>query len=116
MTKKITPKKKITKNVSESTYDRFIKNMSPARKKKFDEGYRDFILSELLIALMKEDEVSVRELAKEAGLSSAIVQGIRSGTKQNITLQSFLKILNALGCSLIVKKNKETYPLELLQS
>lgn len=114
MTKKTVTKKKL-KNTPESTYDKFIKKMSPTRKKKFDEGYRDFILSELLIALMKEDEVSVRELAKEAGLSSAIVQGVRSGTKQNITLQSFLKILNALGCSIVVKKNKNTYPLELLQ-
>ena len=48
--------------------------MSPERRKKFDEEYRDLVLSELLIALMKEDDVSVRELACQAGLSSAIVQ------------------------------------------
>jgi len=104
------------KNNILSTYEEHIQKMSPARKKKFDEGYRELVLSELLIALMKEDQVSVRALAQEAGLSSAIVQGVRSGTKQNITLQSFLKIMQALGCSLIVKKNKHSYPMELVES
>ena len=100
----------------QSTYDRHVSKMTPERKKLFDEGYRELVLSELLIALMKEDDVSVRALAQEAGLSSAIIQGVRAGTKQNITLQSFLKIMQALGCSLIVKKNTQTYPLELTQS
>lgn len=108
-------KKKI-KSEPQSTYDRFMAKKTPAQKKKFDEGYRDFVLSELLIALMKEDEISVRLLAREAGLSSTLIQGIRSGTKQNITLQSFLKILQALGCSLVVKKDKASYPIELAQS
>ena len=104
------------KNNVKSTYDKHIQKMSPTRKKKFDEEYRELVLSELLIALMKEDDVSVRALACEAGISSAIIQGIRAGTKQNITLQSFLKIMQALGCSLIVKKNKHSYSLELAQS
>lgn len=107
--------KKKNKDV-QTTYDRHIQRMSPERKKKFDAEYRELVLSELLIALMKEDDVSVRKLAREAGLSSAIVQGVRSGTKQNITFQSFLKIMQALGCSLIVKKDRHTYPLELPQS
>src|SRR5581483_10248296 len=56
-------------------YDRDVSKMTPERKKLFDEGYRELVLSELLIALMKEDDVSVRALAQEAGLSSAIIQG-----------------------------------------
>jgi DNA-binding Xre family transcriptional regulator len=96
-----------------STYDEHIKNMSKARRKKFDEGYRELLLSELLIAVMQEDEVSVRELAKAAGISPTIVQGVRSGTSQNITMQSFLKMMKALGCSLVVEKNKLRLPLEL---
>jgi DNA-binding Xre family transcriptional regulator len=107
--------KKNNKNI-QTTYDRVVGNMSPARRKKFEEEYRELVLSELLIALMEEDDVSVRKLAHEAGLSSAIIQGIRSGTKENITLQSFLKILHALDCSLLVKKNQHVYPLELARS
>lgn len=107
------PKKKNKEMVT--TYDHLMQKMTPEQKKKSNEEYRELVLSELLIALMKEDDISVRELAQEAGLSSAIVQGVRSGAKQNITLQSFLKIMHALGCSILVKKNRHSYPLELMQ-
>ncbi len=111
MTKKKTMKKQVS-----STHDEFIQSMTPKQKKAYDEGYRNFLLSELLLAIMQNDAVSVRELAKEAGISPAIIQGIRSGEKQNITTQSFFKILQALGCSLIVQKDKQIFPLELGQS
>ncbi len=65
------------------------------------------------MAIMKNDAVSVRELAKAAGISTAIIQGVRSGEKPNITTQSFFKILQALDCSLIVKKDNHMFPLEL---
>ena len=96
-----------------STYNEHLKGMTKTRRKKFDEGYRDLLLSELLIAIMQEDEISVRELAKAANISPTIVQGVRSGTNQNITMQSFFKIMNALGCSLVVKKDKFQFHLEL---
>ncbi len=100
----------------QSTYDEHLKGMSQARKKKFEEGYRDLLLSELLIAIMQEDDISIRELAKAAGISPTIIQGIRSGTSQNITMQSFFKMMRALGCSLIVEKNKLRFPLEIPKS
>ncbi|MBK9503788.1 MAG: hypothetical protein IPO06_31295 [Leptospiraceae bacterium] len=40
----------------------------PKSKKDLDSGYKELILSELILALMQEDNVSVRMLAKEAGL------------------------------------------------
>ena len=88
--------------------------MTPQQKKEYDEGYYEFLLSELLLAIMKNDAVSVRELAKAAGLSATIIQGIRSGARQNITTQSFFRILQALGCSLVVKKDDHIFPLELV--
>lgn len=102
------------KKKAKTTHDIFLESMSASERKEYEEGYRDFLLSELLIAIMKDDAVSVRELAKAAGLSPAVIQGIRSGGKQNITTQSFFKIMQALGCSVIVKKNKNSYPLELI--
>ena len=62
---------------------------------------------------MQEDDISVRELAKAAGISPTIVQGVRSGTSQNVTMQSFFKMMNALGCSLVVEKDKLRFHLEL---
>lgn len=109
-------KKKSIQSQPTSTYEEFVQSMTPKQKIKHEKGYHKFVLSELLLAIMKNDAVSVRKLAKEAGISPAIIQGIRSGEKQNITMQSFFKILQALGCSIVVKKDKEVFPLELIQS
>jgi ribosome-binding protein aMBF1 (putative translation factor) len=37
------------------------------------------VLSELILALMENDGKSVRELAKEVGLSPTVIQKIKSG-------------------------------------
>lgn len=100
-----------------STFERDMED--PKRKRQFDQQYREFVLSELLLALMEEDEVSVRELAKEAGVSATIIQQIRSGTKGNLNLSTLISILEALGYSttLEIEKKKGTrvspkrYPL-----
>jgi hypothetical protein len=52
-----------------STYGEHRESLSPSRKKKFDQGLKDFVLSELMLALMEHDEISVRKLAKIAGVS-----------------------------------------------
>jgi DNA-binding Xre family transcriptional regulator len=79
----------------------------PERKKRFDEEYRKFLLSELLIDLMDDEHISVRELAKSAGVSTSIVQGIRSGTRKNVTMNSVGSIFHAMGWELIAKKGKK---------
>ena len=109
MIKKKTGNKKIL-----TTHDEFVESMTLAQKQQYDKEYHEFLLSELLIAIMKNDAVSVRELAKSAGISPAIIQSVRSGELANITTQSFFKILQALGCSLIVKKDDHLFPLELM--
>lgn len=58
-------KKKTTKKVL-STYDEYVKNLSPERREEFERGYQEELLSELLHAMMKQDNISVRELAKAA--------------------------------------------------
>jgi len=88
-----------------STFDKMMQD--PKRKKKYEEGYREFLLSELLIDLMNDEEVSVRKLAKEAGLSTAVVQGIRSGERKNVTLNSVGSIFHAMGWKLVAKKGRK---------
>ncbi len=58
-----------------STYDEFIESLSKKEREDFEKGYKDFLLSEMLIALMQEKEVSVRKLAKEVGLSALEIEG-----------------------------------------
>ena len=81
MAKKTTTKKS-------STFDRIMRD--PERKKQFEREYKDLVLSELLLALMENDEKSVRLLAKEAGLSPTVIQNIRSGKQKDIKLDNIL--------------------------
>lgn len=97
-----------------STSDEFIESLSPQELKAFKEGYKDFALSELILALMEQDEVSVRKLAKIAGVSPTVVQAMRSGIKDDFSMQSFFKILKGLGCKrLVVEINKQFIPLDI---
>lgn len=48
---------------------------------------------------MKDDEISVRELAIAAGVSPAIIQGLRIG-KRNVTLDTITKILDVVSYEL----------------
>lgn len=66
MNKKVKENKKT--KVYKSTYDEYVESLSPKRKKEFDQGLKDFALSELILALKENDEISVRRLAKIAGL------------------------------------------------
>lgn len=87
-----------------STYDELVNRMTAKEKKEFEKEYQELLLSELLIALMNEDEISVRKLAQAADISPTIIQSIRSGKKDNLTVQSFLKIINALGYLIVLER------------
>ncbi|MFH1832442.1 MAG: helix-turn-helix transcriptional regulator [bacterium] len=98
---------KVTKKTTKkplSTYDEHIQSLSQKELKAHEKGYQEFLLSELVIAAMQEDDVSVRQLAKAAGISPTIVQEIRIGKRKNLSLQSFFKILDALGYSFVLEK------------
>jgi DNA-binding Xre family transcriptional regulator len=96
-----------------STSEEFVESLSPQERKKFDEEYRDLLLSELLLAAMEQDDISVRKLAKIAGVSPTVVQAMKSGTKDDFSLQSFFKILKGLGCKkLMVELNGQFIPLD----
>jgi len=104
--------KKINKkNLRTSTYDNYLSSLSAKEKKKFEEEYRGLVLSELILAIMEQDRISVRKLAKAAGISPTVIQGIRSGKRNNVSIQSFFKILHVLGYSLIAERGKNRIPL-----
>jgi transcriptional regulator with XRE-family HTH domain len=86
-----------------STYERLLAEDSEFEndlKKK----YREFVLSELLLAVMEEDHLSIRKLAKEAGVSPSLIQDLRSGKKDNLTFKSFSHIVEALGYDIVLEK------------
>ena len=99
------------KNKSLSTFERMMQNEE--LKKEFEKSYKEFVISELILALMNKDNVSVRKLAKEAGISTSIIQEIRSGKKSNITVKTFYHILNSLDCEIQIKRKSDNtiFPL-----
>jgi hypothetical protein len=57
-----------------STFDEFIKSLTPEERQKFDEDYKKFVLSELILATIVNDNLSAKNLAKMAGVSPTIIQ------------------------------------------
>jgi len=93
-----------------STFEREMKN--PSFNKAFKESYKKLLFSEFLIALMENDEQSVRSLAKEAGLSPTIIQDLRSGKQHDIRMSNFLKIAHTFGYKVFIEKGKDRISIE----
>ncbi len=83
-----------------STYEEFIENKK--QKKLLDKEYRELLISELLLAAMEEDHISVRRLAAKADVSPTIIQNLKSGKKTNITIDTLSRILNVIGYQIIL--------------
>ena len=86
----------------QSTYDKERDN--PKFKSRLLKEYKELALSELILALMAADNISVRKLAREIGLAPSVIQAVRSGRQSNMTLKSFVKLISALGGELAVKR------------
>jgi len=84
------------KKIMETTFDKFI-NSNPKRKEKFDKEYNDFCLSEFVMERMESEQISVRTLAKKAGVSPTIIQKIRSKNAEKINFRTFTNVLYSLG-------------------
>jgi len=57
----------------------------------------------LLAAAMQKDSTSVRDLAKEAGISPTIIQELKTGKGGTIALATFSRVLNAIGYKIDIK-------------
>jgi len=88
-----------------STFEKEMKSAS--FKSKFEKEYNEFLLSELLTALMGDDNKSVRQLAQEVNLSPTVIQKIRSGKQENIKLRNFINISHACGYHIVLEKGND---------
>lgn len=82
-----------------STYEEFIENEE--QNNLLNKEYKELLISELLIAAMKHDHISVRKLAAAAGVSPTIIQGLKSGAKTNITIDTLSRILDSIGYQIV---------------
>lgn len=98
-----------TKNKFGSIFQQWINDAD--FEAKLDEELKEFSLSELLLAIMEEDQKSVRKLAEMAGVSPSSVQDLRSGKAKDVKLKNFLNIVDACGYGVELVKGKKRIPL-----
>lgn len=96
---------------TKSTYEKEMEN--PKFRKLFEKEYSELAISELILAMMAEDNISVRKLAKQIGVAPSVVQSVRSGKHKNMTLKTFIKMISALGGEIAVKRGGAYMPLKL---
>lgn len=92
-----------------STFEKEMENTS--FRKKFEKAYKKFLLSEIMSALMQNDNQSVRKLAKEVGLSATVIQKMRSGKQEDVKLRNFINISHACGYNVILEKGLDRISL-----
>ncbi len=79
----------------ESTFDKMMKDKK--QKELFDKEYNKFMLSEFLLDAMKEEHLSVRKLSERSGVSTSIIQNIKTEKSSNITLNTLQALASSLG-------------------
>ena len=87
----------------ETTFDKFITS-NPKRKEKFDKEYNEFLLSEFVLEKMELENISVRTLAKKAGVSPTVIQKIRSKNAERINFRTFTNVLHSLGYRINIER------------
>lgn len=103
-------KKEIKKRAG-SVFDKW-KN-DPEYQKDYDKEFVELAISEIMLAIMAEDQKSVRKLAELTGLSANAIQNLKSGKAKDVKLKNFMSILAACGYHIeLVKGDKRiTYAI-----
>ena len=96
----------IMKDKKKSTFDRIMSDSK--QKKRFEKEYVQFLFSELLLEAMDEEHISVRALSKKSGVSTSVIQNMRSMKPTNITIKTMASLLKPLGYQLAATKGKRT--------
>nr|MBP3281732.1 helix-turn-helix transcriptional regulator [Treponema sp.] len=81
-----------------TTFDRLMQDSN--FKDEFEKGYNEFLISEFMIEKMEEENISVRELAKEAKVSPTTIQNLRSGNAEAVKYKTLSNIMQKLGYAL----------------
>ena len=81
-----------------TTFDRLMQDQN--FKDEFEKGYNEFLISEFMIEKMEEENISVRELAKEAKVSPTTIQNLRSGNAESVKYKTLSNIMQELGYAL----------------
>lgn len=86
-----------------TTFDTYVTD-NPSERVKFDREYQEFLLSEFVLEKMEQENLSVRSLAKKAGVSPTVIQKIRSKDAEKINYRTLSSVLNSLGYRISIEK------------
>ena len=89
---------------TKSTFERIMEDTK--QKESFEKEYANFLLSELLLDAMSEQDISVRALSKASGISTSVIQNLRAMQPVNITLKTLNALLSSLGYELVARKGR----------
>ena len=92
-----------------STFEREMQD--PLFREQFEKEYDEFLLAEIIKALMKSGKMTVRKLAEQVGLSPTLIQKIRSGEQEDVKLSNFINISHTCGFKVILEKGDNRYYL-----
>ncbi|MBN2655934.1 MAG: helix-turn-helix transcriptional regulator [Spirochaetales bacterium] len=81
--------------MNKTTCDKFLEDRK--QKEQFEKEYNQFLLSEFLLDAMNENHISVRKLSRDSGVSTSIIQNIRSEKSTNVTLSTVEALVKCLG-------------------
>jgi len=84
-----------TKHDNMSTFEREMKD--PAYRAALEREEAALDVSEFMAQKMEEQKISVRKLAERSGVSSTVIQGIKSGRRKNIEYRTLKPLIHALG-------------------
>ena len=87
---------------NESTFDKYMKDKK--QKELFDKEYNKFLLSEFLMEAMEEEHISVRKLSKKSGISTSIIQNIKTEKTSNVTINTIQALASSMGYRLNFEK------------
>lgn len=79
-----------------TTFEQFF-HENPDQKAIYEKEYNDFLLSEFIVEKMKEEKISIRELARRADVSPTIIQKLRSEDARKVNLTTLTSVLKCLG-------------------
>jgi len=88
-----------------SSYDELMEDKE--QRASFEKGYKDLLLSELILAFKEMDDISVRRLAAAAGVSSTIIHEIGSDETKNMTVETLQKVLNSIGYEIVSQRKSQ---------
>ncbi len=100
----------MSKKNEKGSLELFEESLTPEERRRHEQSYKELLISEMIIAAMENDDVSVRELAKMAGVSKTTVQNLRSGIS-HAAVSSLFKIFKSLGYTIVATKGNEEFPI-----